>query len=799
MTSENASHATHDPRLDRILAEYLEAIESGNDQNPSDWYARYSEFASQLQEFIAGQARLRDVVERAAAGLALQGADAPTLLGNVAPESMSHEAAHHLRYFGDYELLDEIARGGMGVVFRARQVSLNRPVAVKMILAGELATPEDVSRFRAEAESAANLDHPGIVPIYEIGQCDGHHYFSMKFIEGESLSQRLKREASPAADGEEKCQPRSADGAELRSRVQLVADVAKAIHFAHQRGIIHRDLKPANILIDREGLPHVTDFGLAKSLSNDSHMTRTGAIVGTPSFMAPEQASGKGHLVTTAADIYGLGAILYVVLTGRAPFEGATPLETLRQVQERPPVPPRQLCPAVDSDLEIICLKCLAKEADERYRSAGELADDLERWINGEPIQDAPPSLTRLLRRWFSEHFRAAAWLLVLGIVVGCLISEPAINALAHNLSPYLSIYRGQFGQLEPPGILIAISSYPRELGLVALPMLLPVYFGMGWFADWLARPKDHAAAVISGAFLGSTAAVAAFLIAIGWQALIQTALWPSKPDLELLAATIDGDTTYSDGRTLKDAFPGKEPEFHRARLVIKKVMADVQARIPLGLGIGFLFSIGALLLPATCQTCLAFALRARGDSRLWQFLHVVELSVPATITLVTWAFVLWERPVVGISLVCYPVLFIVAVQESRRWSPMARRAMFSGFAVLGLVGIICWIDPLFSMQGQRVTFAPVLAGTSAVACAVFQRWPWWARVGVYSAWLATLFLVGARIGFFGAAPTADAMALAAEARNRLIVTVVGTVIVLAMTAAMLRWNHKRSTSGFPA
>jgi serine/threonine protein kinase len=798
MTSENASHATHDPRLDRILAEYLEAVESGTIQDPNDWYARYPEFAPQLREFVTGQQQLRDVVERAAAGLALAAADAPTLLGHAAQRGPSGAAAMHLRYFGDYELVDEIARGGMGVVFRARQVSLNRPVAVKMILAGEFATPEDVSRFRAEAESAANLDHPGIVPIYEIGQCEGHHYFSMKFIEGESLAQRLKREGWQLSDGANGRQPPPIRQTELRSRVQLVADVAKAIHFAHQRGIIHRDLKPANILIDKEGLPHVTDFGLAKSLSTDSELTRTGAIVGTPSYMAPEQAGGGGKHVTTAADIYGLGAILYAVLTGRPPFEGATPLEILLQVRERPPVSPRLLCAAVDSDLEVICLKCLAKEADERYRSAGELADDLERWIKGEPIQAAPPSLTRLLRRWFSEHFRAAAMLLLLGFVIGCLVCEPAINVLAHNLSPFLSIYRGQFGQLDPPGVLIAISSYPRILGLVGLPLLVPCYFGMGWFADWLARPKDHAAAVISGAFLGSVAAVTAFLVAIGWQSLIQVAIWPSKADLELLAATIDGDSTFSDGRTLQDAFPGEQPQSNRARLVVKKIMADIQSRIPLGLGIGFLFSIGALLLPAACQTWLAFALRSRGDSRLWQFLHLVELSVPATITLVIWANLLWELPLIGIAVVGYPLLFVAAIQESRRWDQVARRSLLTGLAAMGLICTVYWIDPLFTTHWQRVPLAPVLAGTAAVACAVFQRWPWWARTAVYAVWLSTLFLAGARIGFFGAASTTDAASVAAEARTRLVVTFVGTVAVLSLTAAMVWRNEKRRTSGFP-
>jgi WD40 repeat protein len=304
-----------------------------------------------------------------------------------------------VRYFGDYEILREIARGGMGVVFRARQVSLNRTVALKMILAGQLANDTDVKRFYTEAESAANLDHPGIVPIYEVGQHDGQHYFSMGFVEGQSLSGRL-------ADGPLPSQ----EAAELLRRV------SEAIEYAHQRGVIHRDLKPANILLDQNGNPRVTDFGLAKKLQGDSGLTGSGQIMGTPSYMPPEQAGGERGEVGPAADVYSLGATLYALVTGRPPFQAATPMDTVIQVVSDEPVPPRRLNAAVPRDLETITLKCLAKEPGKRYPTAAALGDDLGRYLAGVPIRARPVTTSERVVKWARRRPTVAGLLALVGL-----------------------------------------------------------------------------------------------------------------------------------------------------------------------------------------------------------------------------------------------------------------------------------------------------------------------------------------------------------------------------------------------
>jgi serine/threonine protein kinase/Tfp pilus assembly protein PilF len=344
-------------------------------------------------------------------------------LENENDEAFEPTVARMLKDFGDYELLEEIGRGGQGVVYRARQKSLNRIVALKVIGLAHWATEAHVKRFRLEAEAAASLNHPCIVPIYEVGERDGACYFSMGLVEGGQLDAVAKREPMP-----------------IRHAAELIAKLARTVSYAHEHGILHRDIKPGNILLDAKGEPHLTDFGLARLVETESSVTRTMEVLGTPSYMAPEQAVGNNAGVTSATDIYGLGAVLYQLLTGHPPFAGGTTFETVRLVLDTEPRQPRLLNPKIDRDLSTICLKCLDKDPQRRYSSALALAEDLERWLKHEPIRARRTGLVPRGRKWVRRNPSIAvmaAMLLVLAVPLGVMIwknaSEPSA---ASNAAP---------------------------------------------------------------------------------------------------------------------------------------------------------------------------------------------------------------------------------------------------------------------------------------------------------------------------------------------------------------------------
>src|SRR5881409_99404 len=321
------------------------------------------------------------------------------------PVKIAAHAGELLGELGDYELLEVVGRGGQGVVFRARQKSLNRIVALKVIGLGQWASKAHLKRFRREAEAAASLEHPGIVPIHEVGERDGSCYFSMKFIEGGQLDEMVRRQPMP-----------------IRQAAELIAKVARTVHYAHEHGILHRDIKPGNILLDAKGEPHLTDFGLARLLETESTVTRTMEVMGTPSYMAPEQALGENAAVSSATDVYGLGAVLYQLLTGQPPFAGGTTYETIKLLLDTELRQPRLLNPKIDRDLSTICLKCLEKDPRRRYSSALSLAEDLDRWLKHEPIRARRTGVFTRGKKWVRRNPSIAvmaAMLLALALPLG--------------------------------------------------------------------------------------------------------------------------------------------------------------------------------------------------------------------------------------------------------------------------------------------------------------------------------------------------------------------------------------------
>lgn len=377
--------------IEQIIAEFMLAAEEGQPQSPNQLVARYPSHANELKAFFevheqfSGKSDARQVREQAEA------------TRQAAQESSI--ASNPPRFLADYEILEEIDRGGMGVVYKAKDQKLKRIVALKLIRSGELASEEEVQRFMSEAEAAAALSHPGIVPIFEVGTWNGLVYYTMAYIEGQSLA-ALATESPLKAN----------------EAIKIVHRLCSAIAYAHESGVYHRDLKPANVLINEAGQPVIIDFGLAKVVASDQSLTATGQILGTPAYMTPEHASGKEKAIGPSADVYALGAILYFLNTGQAAFSGPTPVDVLMQVLSRRPAKPSKLNKNVSSELDWVCLRSLEKEPAERYQTAADLAADLQRLLQGEPIESPKESLALRLTKWWQREPILAAHTLGIGV-----------------------------------------------------------------------------------------------------------------------------------------------------------------------------------------------------------------------------------------------------------------------------------------------------------------------------------------------------------------------------------------------
>jgi hypothetical protein len=590
-----------------------------------------------------------------------------------------------LKNVGDYEILEEIARGGMGVVFRAKQVSLNRVVALKMILSGKLAGPADIRRFRSEAEAAANLDHPNILPVYEVGEHDGRPFFSMKLATSGTLADRI---ADYVAD------PRAA--------ATLVSKLARAVHFAHQRGILHRDLKPANVLLDADGNPLITDFGLAKRTGSGAGDTHSGAIVGTPSYMAPEQARAN-KAITTAADVYALGAILYELLAGRPPFRAESVMETLLQVMTDPPIDPRTVKEHVDRDLAAIALKCLEKEPAARYASAEELAGDLDRWLAGEPTLARPLGAAAQAWRWIKRHTTAAVTLPMLGLILG--IWPALINDV--EVRPELL----PASLASPLGWFRILKTYPAAEVVVALTTVA-LSAGFGWLVVRVSRPHTTASAI-------------GFAVAVAMIASITGSLFTAPLHIEQgrTAVAEDGDRLHPvgdedpDSRWLaRSKQPGtdefKEVEYLKQFLPAEKQSLDYE---------GADDDIRRLRKHAARANRLRAGYRAFGEEVLYGMSSTILWAV-----LSTWVVMYLDRT------------------RGRHWSNLVP---YLELTIPTLFGFVACLVVLFMPVQEGRIFIVVTGGYFIVLAAVawvgnIYRWRWWIRWPLYAALTFAMFAV---------------------------------------------------------
>jgi eukaryotic-like serine/threonine-protein kinase len=555
-----------------------------------------------------------------------------------------------------YTIEGELGRGGMGVVYRAKHLRLNRVVAIKVIDVRSFPTELGVRRFLAEAELVATLDHSGIVPVYEVGEYGGWPFFAMRLVDGGSLAQHLSRLLK-----------------DQRAAVRLLVQVARAVHYAHQHGVLHRDLKPANILLDSQGAPVVADFGLAKRLDGSGSLSCTGTALGTPAYVAPEQVADSKH-TTTAADVYSLGAILFELLTGRPPFRAGGIFEVLRKLHEERPPPLRALDPSIDPTLELICLKCLEKNPQHRYSSAEALAADLDRWLVGDTVSVRPPSLTALLRVWARQNFGSAGWTVAGGAACGLVMGGyNLLELLGTKLHRLGAAYESLTGLRRP---WLAAGPIPDPVLTMAEGVMYLLLLALMLATSALVRARTRGADIAAGLITGLVTAVTFFTVSFGWWSVYSWAVVPASADLTLLAGSDD---------LLLSRYPdlATVPEAKRRPVLLDKAQFDQAIRIPQGILLGMVLAVGLTVPVSVALVCFAGALLRRyGRLRMVVPLYL-ERAVPGVI-FCGYLFLLVQRALLYRTPPQHPVCYLLLLAwcglavaaASRRWPWAIRLAL---------------------------------------------------------------------------------------------------------------------------
>ncbi|MFK7768274.1 MAG: serine/threonine-protein kinase [Mariniblastus sp.] len=499
--------------------------------------------------------------------------------------------------FSKYEIVSELARGGMGVVYKAKDRQLNRIVALKMILGGRFSSPEEMQRFQVESEAAAKLDHPGIVPVFEAGQHDGQAFLAMKYIGGGSLADRIE------------------DFRDQRQAASLVSAMADAVFHAHQRGILHRDLKPANVLIDENDQPLITDLGLAKSTANESNLTNTGAVLGTPSYMPPEQASGKS--VTTAADIYSIGAMLYELLTGQPPHRGGSALETVLKVLSEPIKPVRTINADIDRDLALICMNCLHTDPDSRYSTAKDLSADLDSWMAGDAISIKPSSIAKRTAQWV-RHNQGIFYVIML-ITVGLMFALPLIFSVLGVLDEVSDIYANT--EDDPLPLIYSFKNIPVWVSAVCGTATFLIWPALGMLVTLVTRPKTIRSAALNGSLVAGAMSML-IAILIGWAIFSVASQANTNDTVQALARNVwpEEGSTEDVKEFLVKKYPtlADEPYDEKVNFISNRVFADGVASGPKVMG-GLAFALLLIAAPTIFGSVIAKILIER-KQRWWFF-----------------------------------------------------------------------------------------------------------------------------------------------------------------------------------